>query len=139
MLALSTQIVFADNVPSASSAPVFDANQVPKEVKLAPAINTTPATVQPSYIPAASTSKITTKTLKEQKFNEALVSLDDAQVELRQELSVATAKYNEALNEKEKVAQTCKNLKREIKSINDKMKNVDKSKKMINKNLETVN
>lgn len=135
MLALSTQIVFADTV--------FDANQVPKEVKLAPAISTTPVPaptpVQPNYIPATTTSKITAKTLKEQKFNEALVSLDDAQVELRQELSVATAKYNEALNEKEKVAQTCKNLKKEIKAINAKMKNVDKSKKMINKNLETVN
>jgi len=63
--------------------------------------------------------------------------LDDAQVELRQDLSTVTARYNEALAEKQRAIQNCKNLKKEIKAINKKMKNVDKSKKMINANLET--
>ncbi|MBR1617451.1 hypothetical protein IJ670_04800, partial [bacterium] len=71
-----------------------------------------------------------------QKLNNALVNLDDAQVELRQELSAVTAKYNEALIEKNRATQNCKNLKKEIKAINKKMKNVDKSKKMINDNLD---
>ena len=77
-------------------------------------------------------------TIKEQKFNSALVNLDDAQVELRQELAVVSGKYNEALNEKAKVIANCKALKSEMKDINKKMKNVEKSKKMINKNLQSA-
>lgn len=112
---------------------VFDSMDKATEVKLQPAVNTTKTTNSTSV---NSTYRATT--LKEQKFNNALINLDDAQVELRQELAVVTSKYNEALNEKQRVEANCKALKKEIKAINKKMKNVDKSKKMINKNLETA-
>ncbi len=111
---------------------VFDSMDKATEVKLQPAVDTSKTT---STTNVNSTYRSTT--LKEQKFNNALINLDDAQVELRQELAVVTSKYNEALNEKERVEANCKALKKEIKAINKKMKNVDKSKKMINKNLET--
>ncbi len=112
---------------------VFDSMDKATEVKLQPAVNTTKTSTTTNV---NSTYRATT--LKEQKFNNALVNLDDAQVELRQELAVVTSKYNEALNEKKRVTANCKALKKEIKAINKKMKNVDKSKKMINKNLETA-
>ena len=116
-----------------ASDSVFDSMDKATEVKLQPAVNTTSTTNTTNV-----NSTYRSTTLKEQKFNNALINLDDAQVELRQELAVVTSKYNEALNEKERVEANCKALKKEMKAINKKMKNVDKSKKMINKNLETA-
>lgn len=115
---------------------VFDSMDKATEVKLAPAINSTSTSTSTSTTNVNSIYRTTT--IKEQKFNNALVNLDDAQVELRQELATVTSKYNEALNEKAKVTANCKALKKEIKDINTKMKNVDKSKKMINKNLQSA-
>jgi len=125
ILGLTTTITMADNV--------FDSMDKPTEVKLAPAIKTTPQT----QTAVKNVNSVYHSTIKEQKFNSALVNLDDAQVELRQELATTTAKYNEAINEKNKMVANCKALKKEIKEINKKMKNVEKSKKMINKNLQT--
>lgn len=110
---------------------VFDSMDSAKEVTLAPAVNTSEKASE------VNVNSVYNTTLKEQKFNDALVNLDDAQVELRQELSDATSRYNAALAEKEKVVANCKAIKKEIKEINAKMKNIDKSKKMINKNLDT--
>ena len=114
---------------------VFDSMDKAQEVKLAPAIKTT--------TPAAKTqttnvNSVYRSTIKEQKFNTALVNLDDAQVELRQELATTTSKYNEAVNEKNKMIANCKALKKEIKEINKKMRNVEKSKQFINKNLQSA-
>ena len=131
---------------------VFDSMDKATEVKLAPAIkvNSTATTTTNSY--SAPEAKITTSTkpaenitpavnkggsIKTQKFNNALVNLDDAQVELRQELSEVTAKYNVAVEERDKAVANCKNLKKEMNAINKKMKNIEKSKKMINKSLES--
>ena len=127
-LVLTTSSVFALDT-------VFDSMEKAQEVKLAPAIktNTNNATTNVNSVYQSTNSSI-----KEQKFNNALVNLDDAQVELRQELAVTTQKYNEALNEKQRVIANCKAIKKEIKAINKKMKNVDKSKKIINKNLQTA-
>ncbi|MBQ8847338.1 MAG: hypothetical protein IJ003_00150 [Candidatus Gastranaerophilales bacterium] len=111
---------------------VFDSMDKATEVKLAPAIKT--STTQNTQ----NVNSVYKTSIKEQKFNSALTNLDDAQVELRQELAVVSAKYNEALNEKAKVIANCKALKAEMKEINKKMKNVEKSKKMINKNLQTA-
>ncbi len=112
---------------------VFDSMDKATEVKLAPAVNTTTTNSSTANV----NSIYRSTSIKEEKFNSALVNLDDAQVELRQELAVLTSKYNEALNEKAKANATCKALKKEINDINKKMKNVDKSKKMINKNLQS--
>ncbi len=109
----------------------FDSMDKAVEVKLSPAIKTN-STVK-NTTPVATMS-----TVQNQKYTNALVNLDDAQVELRQDLATYTTKYNEAVLEKEKAIQNCKNLKKEIKAINKKMKNVDKSKKMINANLQTA-
>ena len=120
---------------------VFDSMDKATEVKLAPAIksNSTASAADTSKntVSAVSTTKQQAASLKTQKFNTALVNLDDAQVELRQELSDVTAKYNVAVEERERAVANCKNLKREINAINKKMKNIDKSKKMINKSLES--
>ena len=110
---------------------VFDSMDKATEVKLAPVI-------KPAVSNTANTVKKTIS-IKEQKFNNALVNLDDAQVELRQELSEVTTKYNEALNEKERILANCKALKKEINDINKKMKNVEKTKKIINMNLQSGN
>lgn len=112
---------------------VFDSMDKAQEVKLAPAIktNTTQATTNVNSV-------YKTTSIKEQKFNSALVNLDDAQVELRQELATTTAKYNDAVTEKNKMIANCKALKKEMRAINKKMRNVEKSKKMINKNLQTA-
>lgn len=112
----------------------FDSMDKAVEVKLAPAIKTQNTTAQKQ----ATKPAVNQSNLQVQKYNSALVSLDDAQVELRQELATATEKYNVALAEKEKATQNCKMLRKEIKDINKKMKNVDKSKKMINANLENA-
>ncbi len=130
---------------------VFDSQDRAIEVKYATSTPPTPKTTTPQLKMQNTTSttpnaKATTQTtpvnnyqsIKQEKFNSALVNLDDAQVELRQELAVLTAKYNTATAEKEKAIQHCKNLKNEINELNKKMKNVEKSKKMINKNLETT-
>ncbi|MBR3604933.1 MAG: hypothetical protein IKL52_02770 [Candidatus Gastranaerophilales bacterium] len=114
---------------------VFDSMDKAQEVKLAPAIKTT-ATQATTNVNSVYQS--TTSSIKEQKFNSALVNLDDAQVELRQELATTTAKYNDAVTEKNKMVANCKALKKEIRAINKKMKNVEKSKKIINKNLQTA-
>ena len=119
-----TSIAMADSV--------FDSMDKPTEVKLAPAIKTTQTQTEVKNV-----NSVYHSTIKEQKFNSALVNLDDAQVELRQELATTTAKYNEAVNEKNKMVANCKALKKEIRDINKKMKNVEKSKKMINKNLQS--
>ena len=111
---------------------VFDSMDKATEVKLAPAIKTTQTQTEVKNV-----NSVYHSTIKEQKFNSALVNLDDAQVELRQELATTTAKYNEAVNEKNKMIANCKALKKEIREINKKMKNVEKSKQMINKNLQT--
>ena len=113
---------------------VFDSMDKATEVKLAPSITTTTNTQ--NIAPQTGSVYKTTTTIKEEKFNSALVNLDDAQVELRQDLATMTAKYNDALLEKEKAILNCKNIKAEIRDINKKMKNVEKSKKMINKNLQ---
>ena len=119
-----------------ASDSIFDSMDKATEVKLAPAINTASSS-------AKSTTEVRTvtptykATIKEQKFASAIVNLDDAQVELRQELAQVKTKYTAALDEKEKAIQNCKNLKKEINAINKKMKNIEKSKKMINKNLQT--
>ena len=122
---------------------VFDSMDKATEVKLAPAIKTNSTIAAAAKVdnttattPAVATTNKGTS-LKTQKFNTALVNLDDAQVELRQELSEVTAKYNVAVEERDRAIANCKNLKREINAINKKMKNVDKSKKMINKSLES--
>lgn len=120
-----SQAVFADNV--------FDSMDKATEVKLAPAVKSSSA----STTSTTNVNAVYHSTIKEQKFNSALVNLDDAQVELRQELAEATAKYNQAVAEKDKMVANCKSIKKEIKEINKKMKNVEKSKKMINKNLQT--
>ena len=112
---------------------VFDSMDKATEVKLAPAIKSTQTT---TTAPVKNVNSVYSTSIKEQKFNSALVNLDDAQVELRQELATTTAKYNEAINEKNKMVANCKALKKEIREINKKMKNVEKSKAMINKNLE---
>lgn len=112
---------------------VFDSMDSATEVKLAPAITSTQNTNETKVNAVYQTTSI-----KEEKFNSALVNLDDAQVELRQELATTTAKYNDALNEKKKAIQNCKNIKKEINEINKKMRNVEKSKKIINKNLQTA-
>lgn len=122
---LSTTTVFA--------ATAFDSMDSATEVKLAPMVKPQPKTTV-KQVSNVNTYKASA-TIKEQKFNEALINLDDAQVELRQELAVLTSKYNEALSEKEKAISNCKILKKEIKDIDKKMKNVEKSKQIINKNL----
>ena len=104
----------------------FDSMDDAQEVKLAPSIKSTASQAQAQQ----------TQSIKEEKFNNALTNLDDAQVELRQDLAEVTAQYNEALNEKERVIANCKSLKKEINLINKKMKNIDKSKQMINKSIQ---
>ncbi len=123
---ISAQTVFALDT-------VFDSMDKATEVKLAPAIKTSSNTQTKNV---STTYKAAANSIKEEKFNNALVNLDDAQVELRQELAAVTSKYNVALQEKERATQNCNNLKKEINAINKKMKNVEKSKRMINKNLE---
>ena len=116
---------------------VFDSMGNATEVKLAPAINTK-ATTSKSAISASSATTLYSKnSIKEQKFSNAIVNLDDAQVELRQELAEVTEKYNAALQEKQRVLQNCKTLKKELKAINKNMKNIESAKKNINKNLES--
>ena len=127
MAALVSGMVFAETT-------AFDSMDKAVEVKLAPSIKT-----NNTKTTAAPVQTTTNTSIQAQKYNNALTSLDDAQVELRQDLSTLTEKYNNALVEKERAIQNCKTLKKEIKAINKKMKNVDKSKKMINANLENGN
>lgn len=107
---------------------VFDSMDKAKEVKLQPAINSSSSSSSSTYK--------NTVTIKEQKYNSTLTNLDDAQVELRQELATKTSQYTTALNEKQNAIANCKALKKQVKAIKKEMKNVDKSKKMINKNIQ---
>ena len=132
ILALSS-VLICSGVFAAQTA--FDSMDKAVEVKLAPAIKTQNTTNNAKSTVSTTPTKSTN--IQVQKFNNALVSLDDAQVELRQDLATVTAKYNDALIEKEKAVQNCKTLKNEIKAINKKMKNNEKAKKMINANLES--
>ncbi len=117
---------------------VFDSMGNATEVKLAPAISTKTNTTNANTTKASSTTSIYSKgTIKEQKFSNAIVNLDDAQVELRQELAEKTERYNAALQEKERAIQNCRALKKELNTINKNMKNIEKAKRNINKNLES--
>ncbi|MBR1617335.1 hypothetical protein IJ670_04220 [bacterium] len=111
---------------------VFDSMDKAVEVKMKP------QTTQSATQPAVNTQNQITK-LQEQKFTSAISSLDDAQVELRQQLTSTTAKYNSALAEKKSAIEKCRTIKKELRAINKKMKNIEKSKKMINANLSTIN
>ena len=127
-LCLITGCVYAQNT-------AFDSMGNATEVKLAPAINTQ------SSVPVVQASSATpiqaVTSIKEQKFTSAITNLDDAQVELRQELTEKTEEYNTAFAEKKKTTQNCKSLKKEISSINRNMKNIERAKKNINKNLQS--
>ena len=135
-LYLALSVVLASNIAMAEG--VFDSMDNATEVKLAPAIETKKVEDTAKAVETKTTEISSSATaLKEEKYNSALDSLDDAQVELRQELATLNAKYSDALAEKEKAISHCKELKKEINAVNTKMKNIEKSKKMINKNLET--
>ena len=127
--------IFMIGTAAFAAQTAFDSMDKAVEVKLSPQIKTS-STAQKTTVTSTNTSSATS-TIQNQKYTSALVNLDDAQVELRQELATVTAQYNEALLEKDKAIKNCKNLKQQIKAINTKMKNVDKSKKMINANLQT--
>ena len=130
LLSLSAATYAADTV--------FDSMGNATEVKLAPAISTKTNTTNANTTKASSTTSIYSKgTIKEQKFSNAIVNLDDAQVELRQELAEKTERYNAALQEKERAIQNCRTLKKELNTINKNMKNIEKAKRNINKNLES--
>ena len=130
LLSLSAATYAADTV--------FDSMGNATEVKLAPAISTKTNTTNTNTTKASSTTSIYSKgTIKEQKFSNAIVNLDDAQVELRQELAEKTERYNAALQEKERAIQNCRALKKELNTINKNMKNIEKAKRNINKNLES--
>ncbi|MBR6298905.1 MAG: hypothetical protein IKR34_06625 [Candidatus Gastranaerophilales bacterium] len=130
LLSLSAATYAADTV--------FDSMGNATEVKLAPAISTKTNSTNTSATKASSTTSIYSKgTIKEQKFSNAIVNLDDAQVELRQELAEKTERYNAALQEKERAIQNCRALKKELNTINKNMKNIEKAKRNINKNLES--
>ncbi len=130
LLSLSAATYAADTV--------FDSMGNATEVKLAPAISTKTNTTNANTTKASSTTSIYSKgTIKEQKFSNAIVNLDDAQVELRQELAEKTERYNAALQEKERAIQNCRALKKELNTINKNMKNIEKAKRNINKNLES--
>lgn len=116
---------------------VFDSMGNATEVKLAPAINNTKTTSVNTTNVNSATSAYTKTSIKEQKFSNAIVNLDDAQVELRQELAEVTDKYNIAVSDKQKAIQNCKTLKKELKAINKNMKNIENAKKNINKNLQS--
>ena len=112
---------------------VFDSMDKAVEVKMEPAKT---ETVNKTTTPAA--QKAEESSIQEERYANAITSLDDAQVELRQQLTETTSKYNTALAEKKQAIAKCKAIKKELKAINKKMKNVDKSKKMINANLNSV-
>ena len=120
---LFANLLIMPNVLALGTA--FDSMETAKEVKLAPKTTNT------------QTGQVVKQSVKEQKFNSAIVNLDDAQVELRQELAEMTAKYNSSLNEKERYIEECRAFKKEIRRINKEIKNNDKAKKMISRNLET--
>ena len=133
-------ILFAISLVSSSAAfaanTVFDSMDNAKEVKLQPAMKTTTTSSSSSQTTVQNASSYKSPTIKEQKYNSMLVNLDDAQVELRQELATRTSQYTTALNEKQNAIANCKALKKQVNAIKKEMKNVDKSKKMINKNLQ---
>ena len=107
---------------------VFDSMDKAVEVKMEPAKT---ETVNKTTTPASQQDQ---SSIQEERYTKAITSLDDAQVELRQQLTETTSKYNTALAEKKQAIAKCKAIKKELKAINKKMKNVDKSKKMINAN-----
>ena len=135
---LTSVILLSLSAATYAADTVFDSMGNATEVKLAPAISTKTNTTNTNITKASSTTSIYSKgSIKEQKFSNAIVNLDDAQVELRQELAEKTERYNAAMQEKERAIQNCRALKKELNTINKNMKNIEKAKKNINKNLES--
>lgn len=135
---LTSALLLSLSAATYAADTVFDSMGNATEVKLAPAISTKTNTTNVNTTKASSTTSIYSKgTIKEQKFSNAIVNLDDAQVELRQELAEKTERYNAALQEKERAIQNCRALKKELNTINKNMKNIEKAKRNINKNLES--
>lgn len=121
-----------------NAATVFDSMGNATEIKLAPAINKQAPTATPQKTVEVSSTPIPLPvkgTIKEEKFSNAITNLEDAQVELRQELASITNLYNNALIEKQKAVTNCRNLKKELNEIRKKIRNVEKSKKIISKNI----
>ena len=88
---IATTLVLGMTMVNAFAADiVFDSMEKATEVKLAPAIQSSSTTSNTQTV--KNINSVYSTSIKEQKFNSALVNLDDAQVELRQELANTTAK-----------------------------------------------
>ena len=105
---------------------VFDSTDKATEVKLAPAIKTAEPVGE---VKVNTTSAYQSSLIKEKSTDAILVNFDDIQAVQRQELAEVTAKYNEALAQKQKAIQNCKEIKKEINKINKQMKKIAKAKK----------
>ena len=121
-LLLAATMILATNISFALNT-AFDTTASATEVNIKPAA-------------AANTSAKEIATMQEQKYNTALSNLEDAQVGLRQELAEANQKLAQAKSEKDSAYENYRNIKREVRTLNKKIKNIETTKKYINKNLE---
>lgn len=85
--------------------------------------------------PATSAPVVQVDTVESTSLKQAVSYIEQAQVVTRKDLAQYTAQYNEANARLVAAKAECKELKKHIKELNNKIKNSDRAKKYIGKNI----
>lgn len=88
--------------------------------------------------PAAKTT-VVTGSIQQESFKKAITNLDDASAEIREQLINYNSQLTNAQARKDQIAAEIKGLKKNVSATKKKLKNIDKSKKYINSNVEEQN
>lgn len=75
--------------------------------------------------------------IQEENYKKAIVSLDDASAEVREQLINYNSQLSVAKDRSAQAKQDVKELKKYVSQTKKKLKNIEKSKKFINSNFET--
>ena len=92
--------------------------------------------LEPIADQTGSVVKSTTGSIQESSFKKAITNLDDASAEIREQLINYNSQLSVAQAKQEQIKTEVKGLKNNVKITQKKLKNIEKSKKYINSNIE---
>lgn len=126
VLALTLAFAFSGSVFAQDAVfQSMDSVDEVKSVELAPVADQTGSVVT-----------TTTGSIQETSFKKAITNLDDASAEIREQLINYNSQLSAAQAKQDQIKAEIKTLKSNVKLTQKKLKNIDKSKKYINSNME---
>lgn len=126
VLALTLAFVFSGSVFAQDA--VFQSMDSVDEVKS--------VELEPVADQTGSVVTTTTGSIQETSFKKAITNLDDASAEIREQLINYNSQLSAAQAKQDQIKAEIKTLKSNVKLTQKKLKNIDKSKKYINSNME---